>query len=90
MEVIRGYIGPIVESAVRKKGGQNCVTNRCNDNVDIDRSEKRFDKEEKAEEGALMSVLEGETLLGHLVKQTDDESVIIDETLNILIAGAYS
>ena len=38
----------------------------------------------------MKSVPEGETLLGHLVKETDDRDVIKDETLNILIAGEYS
>jgi len=86
MSVIKGFIGPIVEDALKEReerkrayleemmGGEKARAG--DEKVDV-----------SVDEGGVKSVPEGETLLGHLVKETDDKDVIADETINILIAG---
>ncbi|KAF8631756.1 hypothetical protein AX15_002212 [Amanita polypyramis BW_CC] len=67
MEIVDGYIEPIIKEALAKK-----------------RAEKPTEKgvQEMDEHPR-----EGETLLDHFVRVTEDPKVLKDETLNILLAG---
>jgi len=84
MDVILGFIRPIVEEALRNRDSTANFKGEKEGEMGVGRE---VDLGEKEEDGTMKSVPEGETLLGHLVKETDDKTVITDETLNILIAG---
>lgn len=48
------------------------------------------EKKENANVGeAKDEVVEGETMLSHLVRSTEDEKIVFDEILNMLIAGEF-
>lgn len=79
MRVILNFIEPIVAEALKKRQAEGLANGR--------RKSVTRRASEKPDDGSVMAVPEGETLLGHLVKETDDKNVITDETLNILIAG---
>ncbi|KAF8630615.1 hypothetical protein AX14_010983, partial [Amanita brunnescens Koide BX004] len=63
MQIVDGYIEPIIQEALAKKAGA-------------------FDKKDTGEH-----LDEGETLLDHLIRVTEDPKVLKDETLNIMLAG---
>ncbi|KAF8164824.1 cytochrome P450 monooxygenase pc-3 [Crassisporium funariophilum] len=71
MVVIKGFIDPIVANAVKRK--------------------RELRKDEKKGKETTMTgereVQDGDSLLDHLINYTEDETVLRDETLNILMAG---
>ncbi|KZS95587.1 cytochrome P450 monooxygenase pc-1 [Sistotremastrum niveocremeum HHB9708] len=71
MKVIRAFIKPIVQQAIAQK----------KENAKLESSSNTEHASGKDE------VAEGETMLSHLVKSTEDEKILMDETLNMLIAG---
>jgi len=83
MDHIRDYINPIIEEALRNRE----VDEKSNRSVLNGAGVGGENEMEKEEESATGTVSEGETLLSHLVKETDDKTIITDETFNILIAG---
>jgi len=85
MDVILGFTRPIVEALSNRDSNTN--VNLKGDTMGLGRE---ADLGKKEDDGTIKSVPEGETLLGHLVKETDDKTVITGETLNILIAGAFT
>lgn len=77
MKVILDFINPIVNEALKSR--------ELNDGEGLEGKESQIPEGE----GAMMNVSEGETLLSHLVKETTDKKIIIDETLNMLVAGTF-
>lgn len=77
MKVILDFINPIVNEALKSR--------ELNDGEGLEGKGSQIPEEE----GAMMNVSEGETLLSHLVKETTDKKIIIDETLNMLVAGTF-
>ncbi|KAK6974910.1 cytochrome P450 [Favolaschia claudopus] len=76
MRVVRGFLDPILKEAVEKNRGK------------VGSGEggvKGKEKDVNAVEDR--QVLEGETLLDHLVNYTDDPIILRDEILNITAAG---
>ncbi|KAF8665619.1 hypothetical protein AX16_000075 [Volvariella volvacea WC 439] len=71
MQAVEDYIEPILADAIARRNEQL----------------KDVSSAEKGVQGGDKEVGEDETLLDHLIKYTDDEKVLRDETLNILLAG---
>jgi hypothetical protein len=76
MDIVRDYLEPIVEEAL--------VKHREEKEGESKGVIQHTDDEKDAASG------ERETLLGHLVKETTDKTLIMDETLNILLAGVLN
>ncbi|KAF9443684.1 cytochrome P450 [Macrolepiota fuliginosa MF-IS2] len=84
----RGGFWPLMEFWKDKVEEQMCVVRGFIEPIVADAVEGRRRERERGE-GELgdKEVKEGESLLEHLVKLTDDETILRDETLNILFAG---
>lgn len=71
MNVVRGFLDPILKEAVAKKRAMAPGTQ----------------EKEKTNDLGDRQVEEGESLLDHLVNYTDDHAILCDEILNITAAG---